>query len=313
MINLQDIKAAADRIRPYAHITPVLTSESINEMVGAELFFKCENLQKVGAFKFRGATNAVFSLTDEEAARGVATHSSGNHAQAVALAARYRGITAHIVMPRTARRVKIDAVRGYGGQIALCEPTLKSRQETLEQVVEKTGAVVIHPYNDWKIIAGQATACLELMIQAPELDAVMAPIGGGGLLSGTSLAVRGISPDTKVYGVEPKNADDAQRSFRSGKWVESKDPVTVCDGLLTSLGDITFEVIKANVTDILTASEEAIIAAMKLVWERMKMIIEPSSAVPLACLMEHPDVLAGKRVGIIITGGNVDLTDLPWN
>lgn len=312
MIYLQDIRDAADRIRPYAHITPVLTSESINGMIGAELFFKCENLQKIGAFKFRGATNAVFALSDEEVAKGVATHSSGNHAQAVALAAKNRGTTAHIVMPRSAKKVKIEAVRGYGGQVTLCEPTLRSRQETLERVVEKTGAVVIHPYNDWSIIAGQATAGYELLLQATDLDAVLAPVGGGGLLSGTALTAHYVAPGLKVYGAEPKNADDAQRSFRSGKWVESKDPKTICDGLLTSLGDITFEVIKSHVTDILTASEESIVNAMRLVWERMKIIIEPSSAVPLACLIENPDILAGKRVGIIVTGGNVDLAELPW-
>jgi threonine dehydratase len=309
---LADIRAAAERIRPFAHRTPVLTCHGVDDAVGATLAFKCENFQKVGAFKFRGACNAVFSLADEEAARGVATHSSGNHAAALALAARLRGIRAHIVMPRTARAVKRAAVAGYGGEIEFCEPTLAARESTLAAVVARTGATVIHPYNDARVIAGQGTAALELLQECPDLDALIAPVGGGGLLSGTALAAAGLAPRAHVYGAEPLGADDACRSLKEGRIVPSVEPKTMADGLLTSLGDLTFAVIRRHVADILTVSEEAIAAAMRLIWERMKIVIEPSAAVPVAALLEHGDVVRGRRVGVILSGGNVDLEALPW-
>jgi threonine dehydratase len=307
-----DILAARDRIRPYAHRTPVLTCATLDAMTGARLHFKCENLQKVGAFKLRGATNAVFSLPDVEACRGVATHSSGNHAAALALAARLRGIPAHVVMPRTSRTVKKAAVAGYGATIVECEPTLAAREETLARVVAATGATFIHPYNDARVIAGQGTAALELIERVPSLDVVLVPVGGGGLLSGTALAVSAASPGTRVIGAEPAGADDASRSLAAGRIVPSVDPRTMADGLLTSLGELTFAVISRHVEAILTVSEEAIVAAMRLLFERMKLVIEPSSAVPLAALLEHPERFAGGSVGIIVSGGNVDLDDLPW-
>jgi threonine dehydratase len=310
---LVEIQAAAERIRPYAHRTPVLTCSGLDAMTGARLFFKCENFQKVGAFKFRGACNAVFLLSDEEAARGVATHSSGNHAAALALAARLRGIPAHIVMPRNARAVKRSAVAGYGGEIEFCEPTLAAREAALAEVVARTGAVVIHPYNDARVIAGQGTAALELLHECPDLDALIAPVGGGGLLSGTVLAASGLAPHAKVYGAEPLGADDACRSLKEGRIVPSIEPKTMADGLLTSLGTLTFEVIRRHVVDILTVSEEAIAAAMRLVWERMKIVVEPSAAVPVAALLDHGEVARDRRIGVILSGGNVDLEALPWD
>jgi threonine dehydratase len=309
---LADIRAAAERIRPYAHRTPVLTCQSLDEQVGARVFLKCENLQKVGAFKFRGACNAVYSLTDAQAARGVATHSSGNHAQALALAARMRGIPAYIVMPSNAPQVKKDAVAGYGGRITFCEPTLAARESTLARIVEETGAEVVHPYNDERVIAGQGTAALELLADVPDLDVVIAPVGGGGLLSGTSLTVKGVAPRVRVIAGEPENADDAYRSLQAGRILPSENPRTLADGLLTSLGTLTFPIIRENVEQIVTVSEAGIAAAMKFVWERAKIIIEPSSAVAVGVLWERKIDLAGLKVGVILSGGNVDLGKLPW-
>ena len=309
---IAEVRAAAERIGTFAHRTPVLTCASLDAMTGAALFFKCENFQRVGAFKFRGAANAVLSLGDEEAGRGVATHSSGNHAAALALAARLRGVTAHVVMPRTAKAVKRAAVAGYGARIVLCEPTLAAREATLADVVAATGATVVHPYNDARVIAGQGTAALELLADVPGLDVVMTPVGGGGLLSGTAIAVAGVSPNTRVVGAEPAAADDAFRSLEEGRIVPSLDPRTVADGLLTSLGTLTFAVIRERVAGIVTVSEAAIVAAMRHTWERMKIVIEPSSAVPLGALLEGKLPAAGRRIGVILSGGNVDLADLPW-
>jgi threonine dehydratase len=281
-------------------------------MAGARLFFKCENLQKAGAFKFRGASNAVFSLSEEEARNGVATHSSGNHGAALSLAARLRAIPAHIVMPSTAPRIKQAAVKGYGGIITTCEPTLASRETTLDKIVERTGATFIHPYNDSRVIAGQGTCAMEFLEQIPDLDMIIAPVGGGGLLSGTAVSVSELSPGIKVVGAEPANADDAYQSLKAGTIIPSKDPQTVADGLRTSLGELTFAVISKKVERIITVSEEAIVGAMRHVWERMKIIIEPSSAVAVAVALEGELDASSKRVGIIISGGNVDLDRLPW-
>jgi threonine dehydratase len=310
--NPTDIRQAAERIRPYVHRTPVLTCSSLDEQVGAQVFMKCENLQKVGAFKFRGACNAVFSLTDEEAARGVATHSSGNHAQALALAARLRGIPAYIVMPENAPAVKKAAVAAYGGQITFCKSTLDARENTLEKVVGESGATVIHPYNNHQVIAGQGTATLELLEEIPDLDVVIAPVGGGGLLSGTSIAAKGVSPNIRVITAEPEGADDAYRSLQAGHIIPSEKPQTIADGLLTSLCDLTFSIIQSNVEQIVTVSETAILESMKFIWERAKIIIEPSAAVPIALLWERKVDLSGLHVGVIISGGNVDLERLPW-
>ncbi|MBN2553393.1 MAG: pyridoxal-phosphate dependent enzyme [Spirochaetales bacterium] len=310
--DLEAIRAAAERIRPYAHRTPVLTSSSLNAMGGAELFFKCENLQKVGAFKFRGAANTVFSLSDAEASRGVATHSSGNHAQALALASRLRGVPAHIVMPENSPRVKVAAVRGYGARIIFCPPTQRDREQTLEKVVARTGAVFIHPYDNPGIIAGQGTCAMELMEQVPDLDTVIAPVGGGGLVSGTALACRFIRPVIRVIGVEPKGADDAFRSLRDGRIYPSENPRTIADGLRTSLGTLTFPIIRRYVERIVTVEEESIVEAMRAVWERMKILIEPSAAVPFAAVLEGKLERRSRRIGIILSGGNVDLDGLPW-
>ncbi len=310
--DLSAIRTAAARIRPYAHRTPVMTCASLDTQVGAQLFLKCENLQKVGAFKFRGATNAVFSLSDTEAARGVVAHSSGNHAQALALAARRRGIPAYIVMPDNAPAVKKAAVAGYGGQITFCAPTLAAREATQAAVVAATGATVVHPYNDVRVIAGQGTATLELLEDVPDLDVILAPVGGGGLLSGTAIAATELSPNIRAIGVEPAGADDATRSLAAGSIIPSLQPQTIADGLLTSLGDLTFPIIRDRVEQIVTVSEEAIVAAMKFIWERAKLIVEPSAAVPIAALWEQRVDLSGLRVGVILSGGNVDLGRLPW-
>jgi len=309
---LSDIRQAADRIKPYIHRTPVLTNGSLNQRVGAQVYLKCENFQKVGAFKFRGACNAVFSLSDNEAARGVSTHSSGNHAQALALAARLRGIPAHIVMPDNAPSVKKDAVAGYGGKITFCEPTLQAREATLVKVVEETGSTVIHPYNDERVIAGQGTAALELLEAVPDLDVIIAPVGGGGLLSGTAIAAKELKPGIRVIGGEPEMADDTYRSMRAGELVPPTNPKTIADGLLTSLGTLTFPIIQELVEQIVTVSEPGIIESMKFVWERVKIVIEPSAAVALAVLWERKIDLHGLKVGIILSGGNVDLAKLPW-
>ena len=312
MITLADIRAAAGRIAGKAHRTPVLTCTTIDRLAGCTVYFKCENLQRVGAFKMRGATNAVFSLDDDEAARGVATHSSGNHAQALALAARLRGITAHVVMPTSSPAVKKAAVMGYGAVIHDCEPTLSARESTLARVVAETGATFIHPYDDWRVIAGQGTAALELLEDHRDLDLVMTPVGGGGLLSGTAIAVRALAPRARVIAAEPAGADDAARSLAAGNIIPSVNPDTVCDGLLTSLGEKNFEVIREHVAAIWTVDDAPVIAAMRLIWERMKIVVEPSSAVCLAALLEHSDEVAGLQVGIILSGGNVDLEQLPW-
>jgi threonine dehydratase len=281
-------------------------------MLGAKIYFKCENFQKVGAFKSRGACNAVFLLDDDAIMKGVATHSSGNHAQALARAAFIRGCKAYIVMPETSSRVKVEAVKGYGGDIFFCAPTLASREETLQEVVRRTGAAEIHPYNDYRVIAGQATAALELFEETGPLDVIMAPVGGGGLLSGTALTTSYVRPSTKVIAAEPAQADDAFRSFTTRHLVPSVNPNTIADGLLTSLGSLTFPIILEHVHRIITVSEETIIQAMLLTWERMKIIIEPSSAVPLAALMENQGDFQGKSIGIILSGGNVSLNKLPW-
>ncbi len=306
------ILAAAERMAPYVHKTPVMTSAYLNERFGAHIFFKCENFQKVGAFKSRGAVNAVFSLDDESAHKGVATHSSGNHAQALARAAALRNIPAYIVMPETAPKVKVAAVKDYGGKITFCKPTLTAREETLNEIVAKTGAVEIHPYDNLNVIAGQATAVKELVEEKPGLDLILCPVGGGGLLSGSALSARFFSSGTKVIGCEPAGADDAFRSFYSGKFIPSINPMTIADGLLTSLGKYTFPIIQEFVSEIVTVEEVNIIEAMRLVYERMKIIIEPSSAVPLAALLENKINVTEKKVGILISGGNVDLNHLPF-
>ncbi|MBI5953278.1 MAG: pyridoxal-phosphate dependent enzyme [Chloroflexi bacterium] len=309
---LNDIRQAAERIKSYAHRTPILTNQSLNEKVDAQVFLKCENLQKVGAFKFRGACNAVYSLTDEEAARGVCTHSSGNHAQALALAAKMRGIPAYIVMPNNAPSVKKNAVAGYGGQITFCEPTLEARESTLERIRLETGATVVHPYNDERVIAGQGTAALELLEDVPDLDVIIAPVGGGGLLSGTVIAATELKKGIRVIAGEPEMADDAFRSMQAGKIIPSVNPKTIADGLLTSLGSLTFPIVQQRVEQIVTVSEAGIIETMKYVWERAKIIIEPSSAVAIGVLWEKKIDLRGLKVGVIISGGNVDLEKLPW-
>jgi len=307
-----DIEQAHQLVQKYAHRTPVLTSSSINKIVGGKLFFKCENLQKVGAFKFRGACNAVFSLTEEDAQKGVATHSSGNHAAALALAARMRGIAAHIVMPSNSPEIKKKAVAGYGANITFCEPTLQARESTLARIVAETGATEIHPYNNFNVIAGQGTAAKELIEDFGEFDIMMAPVGGGGLLSGTALSVKYLIPYCKVIAAEPAGADDAFRSFHERKIIPSVNPKTIADGLLTSLGERNFAIIMQNVDDIVTVSEEKIVEAMRMIWERMKIIIEPSSAVPLAAILEGKVDIQNKKVGIILSGGNLDLGKLPF-
>lgn len=308
----QDIEAAHARILPFIHSTPVLRNQSIEKLAECNIHFKCENFQKVGAFKYRGATNAVLYLSEEERANGVATHSSGNHAQALALAARENGLKAWIVMPENAPPIKKQAVLDYGAKVIECEPTLQAREEGLQKVLEETGAIFIHPYNNWNIIAGQATAAKEVIEDIEPLDYMLCPVGGGGLLSGTALACHYWAPETQVIAGEPEGADDACRSFQQGEIVPSLNPQTIADGLLTSLGDKTFSVIKEYVTNILTVSDEEIITAMRLVWERMKIIIEPSSAVPLAAVLKEKERFAGKQVGIILSGGNVDLANLPF-
>lgn len=308
---LADVLAAAERIAPYIHRTPVLTSRALDGMCGASVFFKAECFQKVGAFKARGACNAVFALSDAEASRGVATHSSGNHAQAVAYAAGLRGIPATVVMPEDAPPVKAAAVREYGARIVWAGADPLARERALEDVLAETGAVFIHPSNDFHVIAGQGTAALELLADIPHLDVIMTPVGGGGLLSGTALAAE-TSPPVRVIGAEPAAVDDAARSFRDGRIYPPTNAPTVADGLRTCLGDVTFPIIRARVSDIVTVSEAGIIAAMRLVWERMKIVIEPSAAAPVAALFEHPDLWRGRRVGVILSGGNVDLARLPW-
>ena len=307
-----DVKDAHKRIAPYIHRTPVLTSSYLNSLCGAELFFKCENFQKAGAFKVRGAANAVFGLSDEKAAKGVATHSSGNHALSLSYAAGRRGIQATVVMPRTAPEAKKDAVRGYGGEVLECEPSTVAREEMLEELVARTGADFVHPYNDHRVIAGQGTCSYELYQEIGSLDAIVAPIGGGGMISGTCLTMSNLSPKTSIYAAEPKNADDVYRSFHAGEIIEDDSPQTVADGLKVSLRPRTWHFVSKYVTDVLLATEEEIIDAMYLTWQRMKIVIEPSSAVPLATILKNRPLFEGKRVGVILTGGNVDLKKLPW-
>jgi len=308
----EDVERAHERIRPHVHETPVLTSRTFNDLTGAKLFFKCENFQKAGVFKARGASNAVFSLSDAQAARGVATHSSGNHGLSLAYAAGRRGIPCHVVMPRTAPEAKKEAVRGYGGTITECEPSTSSREEVFARVVEETGAEFVHPYNDPRVIAGQATCSKELLAQTGGLDAVIAPIGGGGMVSGTCLTLSSIAPDVEIFAAEPKQADDAWRSLRAGHIIADDAPVTVADGLKVPLKDLTWHFVKNHVSDILLAEEQEIIDAMYLIWQRMKIVVEPSSAVTLAAILKNRETFAGKRVGVILTGGNVDLKKLPW-
>jgi threonine dehydratase len=307
-----DVAAAHDRIRPHIHRTPILTSQTFNAMVGAELFFKCENYQKAGAFKARGASNAVFSLTDAQAARGVATHSSGNHGLSLAYAAGRRGIPCQVVMPRTAPEPKKAAVRGYGGTVVECEPSTSSREAVFAEVVAKTGAEFVHPYNDPRVIAGQGTCSKEMFEDLGPLDAIIAPIGGGGMISGTCLAMSHLAPRTRIYAAEPTAADDAYQSFKTGAIVAYDAPVTIADGLKVPLKERTWHFVQKHVTDVLLADEDEIIAAMRLTWERMKIVMEPSCAVPLAAILRNTHLFAGKRVGVVITGGNVDMDKLPW-
>jgi threonine dehydratase len=308
------IRAAAVRIAPYVHRTPVMQSRSLDALAAAALYFKCENLQKIGAFKARGASNAVFSLSDADAARGVVTHSSGNHGAAIAYAARERGIAAYVVMPENAPKIKIDNVRGFGATIRFCAPTVAAREAGCAEVQREHGATLIHPFDNVDVIAGQGTAALELLADVPGLDAIIAPCGGGGLLSGTAIAAKALSPAIRVYGAEPANAGDAAAGFRSGRIEPLPAATTIADGLRTTLAPRTFNAIRAHVDDLRTCSEEAIVRAMRVMWERMKIIVEPSGAVPLACLIERAFDLdpSIKRIGIIISGGNVDLDRLPW-
>ena len=312
--SIDDIRAAAGRIKGVGHRTPILTSQSLDEMAGRKLFFKCENLQKVGAFKLRGGWNAVSMLSDEEAANGVCTHSSGNHAQAVAFSAMKRGITSYIVMPNNVPDVKLDAVKGYGANITLCEPTLEARKKTLDEIAKKTGAQVVHPFNNPNVIAGQGTAALEMIEDLGTLDAIIAPIGGGGLMSGTCITTRSLLPEAKLFGAEPTGADDAYRSLKEGRMLPQENPNTICDGLLTSMGENTWKILKEHLNDIYTVSDDEVIKAMKLIWERMKIIIEPSCATPVAAVMspEFKQLEGIEKIGIILTGGNIDLSKLPF-
>lgn len=311
-LSLADIRAAHERIRDKINRTPVMTSETLDSQAGASLFFKCENLQKVGAFKARGATNAVYSLTDDEARRGVATHSSGNHAAAVSRAAKMRGIPAYIVIPSNAPKVKQAAVSRYGGKITLCEPTLEARETTAARIIAETGAQLIHPYNDLRVMAGQGTSAIELLEDVPDLDLVLCPLGGGGNLSGMAVAAKGIKPGIRVLGIEPQGADDASRSLRAGHIVPMVNPQTIADGLRSSLGDKTFAEIRQHVDAIVTVSEASIVKAMRMLWEVMKLVVEPSGAVAFAALLDDQLSVKGKRVGLLLSGGNVDLDTLPW-
>ena len=311
-LTLPLIREAHARIRDKINRTPVMTSETLDRKAGARLFFKCENLQKVGAFKARGATNAVFSLTEEEARRGVVTHSSGNHAAALARAARLRGVAAYIVMPHNSPKAKQASVRRYGGEIIFCEPTQEARETTAEQMIKRTGAAFIHPYNDLRVMAGQGTTALELLEDLPDLDFILCPVGGGGHLSGIAVAAKSINPKVRVIGVEPAAADDARRSFQAGRILPSVNPKTIADGLRTSLGEKPFAEIQRHVDDIVTVSEKAIVNAMRLIWEVMKLIVEPSGAVSYAAVLEEKLDLKAQKAGVVLSGGNLDLDGLPW-
>ena len=310
---LDDVQAAALRLKPYVHRTPVFTSSFLDAESGGRLFFKCENLQKVGAFKIRGATNFVLQLSSAQAARGVVTHSSGNHGQAVAAAARARGVPATVVMPRSSAAVKRAAVAGYGARVVPCADGDRARAEAAQRFVEQEGATLIHPYGHPHIVAGQGTLALELLEQVADLDAVVAPVGGGGCLSGISVAVRGLRPRVALFGAEPERADDAARSLAAGRILPSVQPDTVADGLRTSLAPLTFALLRAHGVRILTVSEERIVTAMRAIWMRMKLVVEPSAAVSLAAVLAHAVQFRGRRVGVVLTGGNVDLERLPWN
>ena len=312
-VNLDTIHAAHQRIRPHIHRTPVLTNSWLNDACRASLFFKCENFQKVGAFKARGATNAVFALDDETAQRGVATHSSGNHGAAVARAAKLHGIPAHVVMPSNSAKVKIRAVESYGAQVVFCEPTEESREIKCAEVINQTHATLIHSFENEHVVAGQGTAAIELLEDIADLDLIMCPVGGGGLLSGTAIAAKSMRPQIKVIAVEPENADDAAQSFHAGRRLVTEKKFTVADGLRTNIGEPNFLIVQSYVDDIVTVSEEAIISAMRTIWETMKIIIEPSAAVPYAAIADGVIDVNGKRTGIILTGGNVDLDTLPWS
>jgi threonine dehydratase len=312
-LDLDSIRAAHERIRLYINHTPVLTSSRLDDASGASLFFKCENFQKIGAFKARGATNAVFSLDDATALCGVATHSSGNHGAALARAAKLRGIPAHIVMPSNSAKVKVRAVESYGAHIVFCEPTEAARESACADVIAKTGATLIHSFENEDVIAGQGTAAVELLEDVPDVDLVICPVGGGGLLCGTAVAAKSMRPKIKVIAVEPANADDAAQSFRAGRLICTEKKFTIADGLRTNVGAPNFVIIQRYVNDIVTVSEEAIVLAMRTIWETMKIVIEPSAAVPYAVILESKIDIEGKRVGIILTGGNVDLDALPWN
>jgi threonine dehydratase len=311
-LNLDTIRGAHERIRAHIHRTPVLTNSWLNDACRASLFFKCENFQKIGAFKARGATNAVFALDDETARRGVATHSSGNHGAAVARAAKLRGVAAHIVMPSNSAKVKIRAVESYGAQVVFCEPTEESREIKCAEVINETGATLIHSFENKHVIAGQGTAAMELLEDIANLDVIMCPVGGGGLLSGTAIAAKSMRPQIKVIAVEPENADDAAQSFRAGRRLVTEKKFTIADGLRTNIGEPNFAIIQQYVDEIVTVSEEAIVSAMRTIWETMKIVIEPSAAVPYAAIAERIIDVEGRRVGIILTGGNVDLDALPW-
>lgn len=311
-LSIDDMRAAHDRIRPHIRRTPVLQSEFLNDLTGAELFFKCENLQEAGAFKVRGACNAVFGLPEDMAEAGVCTHSSGNHALSLSYAAGRRGIPCNVVMPRTAPQAKKDAVRRYGGIITECEPSTSSREAVFAEVQARTGGEFVHPYNDPRVIAGQATCSAELLDQTGGLDAVVAPIGGGGMISGTCLTLSNLSPETAIFAAEPEQADDAARSFRAGHIIADDAPETIADGLKVPLKENTWHFVSRFVTDVQIATEQEIIDAMKLTWKALRVVMEPSSAVPLATILKNRDIYAGKRVGVIITGGNVDLDKLPW-
>ena len=310
--NYDDMLDAHERITPHIRRTPVRTSNHLDELTGARLFFKCENFQEPGAFKVRGASNAVFGLDDGQAAAGVATHSSGNHASCLSYAAMLRGIPCNVVMPRTAPQSKKDTVRRYGGRITECEPSTSSREETFAKVQAESGGDFVHPYNDARVIAGQGTCSKEFMEQTDGMDIVVAPIGGGGMISGTCLTLSTLAPETKVIAAEPEQADDAFRSFKAGHIIADDSPKTIADGLLVPLKDLTWHFVSNHVSEIYTASEEEIINAMKLTWKHLRVVMEPSSAVPLATVLKNPDAFRGKRVGVIITGGNVDLDKLPW-
>jgi len=312
MVTLKDIEAAHERIRPLIHRTPVLTNNSLNELSGAELYFKCDNFQKAGSFKIRGATNTVEQLTIEELNRGVATTSSGNHGAALSMAVTRRGGKTKVVMPNNTPKIKINNVERNGGEVVWCEPEQESRESVLKELIEKTGAVVVHPYNDERIMAGQGTCAKELLEDHPELDVIVSPVSGGGLLSGTLLSSKALKDDIQVFGAEPAEADDAYRSLKLGKIVPNETINTICDGLRAQIGGLTFPVISDLVDDIITVTEEEIIDSMRMIWERLKMIVEPSSSITLGAVLKNKDRFNGKKVGLIISGGNVDLDHLPW-